>query len=185
MATSSPRTLCAAAAALLSLAGCAVAPPSGPAVVALPGTGKSYEQFASEDAVCKQAAAAQTGPAPSAEQSTNATVGSAVIGTALGAAAGAAIGSASGAAGGGAAVGGALGLLTGTAIGAGNAQRTSGNLQYRYDTTYTQCMMGHGNTVQQPPQVVQVYTEPAYGYYGGPVFIGGYYGYGPRYYRRY
>ena len=37
------------AAALITLAGCAVAPPSGPQVMALPGSGKTYEQFTAEN----------------------------------------------------------------------------------------------------------------------------------------
>lgn len=157
-------------AAATSLAGCVAAPPpSGPSVVAMPGDGKSYEQFTSDDATCRQAAAYQAGPAPTAEQSNNAVVGSAVLGTALGAAAGAAIGSASGAVGGGAAVGGALGLLTGTAIGAGNAQAGGANAQYRFDTAYTQCMYAKGNQVPA--------AQPGYGYGGPPVIYGAPYAY--------
>ena len=169
-------------ASLLALAGCAVAPPSGPEVVALPGNGKTYEQFVAEDATCRQSVSAQVGPGASQQAVTNATVGSAVVGTAIGAAAGAAIGSASGAAGGGAAVGGALGLLAGTSIGAGNAQALAGQTQRSYDIAYTQCMVAHGNTVQQPQVVPYPYYGGPYGY-GGPVIIGGYYGYRP-YYRR-
>ncbi len=173
------------AAGVLALAGCAVAQPSGPEVVALPGSGKTYEQFTAEDTTCKQAAMAQVGPGPSQEQTTNATVGSAVLGTAIGAAAGAAIGSAGGAVGGGAAVGGALGLLAGSSIGGANAQATAGQLQQHYDIAYTQCMVAKGNTVQQAPQYAGYggYAGPYV--YGGPVVVGGYYGYGPRYHHYY
>jgi hypothetical protein len=100
----------------------------------------------------------------------------------VGAAAGAAIGSAAGAVGGGAAVGGALGLLAGSAIGGSNAQASAGQLQQHYDIAYTQCMVAHGNSVQQSPQVVG-YGAP-YGYYGGPVVVQGGFGYRP-YYRHY
>ena len=86
-------------AALLALAGCVAPQPTGPQVYAMPGAGKSYEQFMGEDGYCRQAAATMVGPAPSAQDTTNAAVGSAVLGTALGAAAGAAIGSVGGAAG--------------------------------------------------------------------------------------
>ncbi len=178
------------AAGILSLAGCAIAPPSGPNVVAMPGSGKTYEQFTNEDATCRQTAAIQTGPGPSAQQTTNATVGSAVIGTALGAATGAAIGSAAGAVGGGAAVGGALGLLAGSAIGTSNAQGGGYAMQRNYDITYSQCMAAHGNTIQQPPAAVPVYAGPLYGepdvvIYGGYGAPYGYYGYRrPYYYRR-
>jgi hypothetical protein len=173
------------AAALLALAGCVAAQPTGPQVYAMPGAGKSYEQFMGEDGYCRQAAATLVGPAP---DTTNAAVGSAVLGTALGAAAGAAIGSVGGAVGGGAAVGGAMGLLVGSSIGGANAQATSGNLQRSYDIAYSQCMTAKGNSVptgqQAPP-----YGYGGYGYgYGGPaVVVGGPmvyggYGYG---YRRY
>lgn len=172
---SAGRIVALAAPAVLALAGCAVAPPSGPQVVAMPGSGKTYEQFIGEDSVCRQTAAIQAGPAPSAQASTNATLGSAAIGTGLGAAAGAAIGSAAGSVGGGAAVGGALGLLAGTSVGASNAQAAAGNLQAQYDITYAQCMTAKGNTIQNPP-------PPAYG--GDVVIYGGYpavvpYGYYP------
>jgi hypothetical protein len=167
-----------AAAALLALAGCAAAVPSGPRVMAMPGAGKSYEAFAADDAVCRQIASSQGGVGPSEQQQiNNAAVGSAVAGTALGAAAGAAIGSASGHAGGGAAVGGAMGLLAGSAIGASNANATSAELQARYDMAYSQCMAAHGNTVQAP--------QPAYAPYPyGPYPYGPYY-YRPRYYYPY
>jgi hypothetical protein len=167
-------------ATVLALAGCAIAPPSGPNVVAMPGAGKTYAQFTSEDMSCRQTAALQAGPPPSAQQSTNAVIGSAAIGTALGAAAGAAIGSAGGSVGGGAAAGGALGLLAGSAVGASNAQGGAYDLQRRYDITYSQCMSASGNTIQTPPPP-SVYAEP-------PVVV--YPGYGPAYgyypsYRRY
>ncbi len=171
-----------ASAVLVALAGCAVSPPAGPRVTALPGNGKTYDVFTQDDATCRQAAAIQVGPGPSQEQSTNAVVGSAAVGTAVGAVAGAAIGSAGGAVGGGAAVGAGLGLLAGTAIGSDRAYATAGQMQHVYDTVYTQCMMGHGNTVQAPPQIV-VYQDGYYPYAPYPFFVGGYYG--PRYYHRY
>ena len=177
------------AAALLALAGCVAAQPTGPQVYAMPGAGKSYEQFMGEDGYCRQAASTMVGPAPSAQDTTNAAVGSAVVGTALGAASGAAIGSVGGAVGAGAAVGGAMGLLVGSSIGASNAQATGGNLQRSYDIAYSQCMTAKGNSVpagQQPPPPY-AYGGYGYGYggpaviVGGPVVYGGY-GYG---YRRY
>ena len=158
----------AAAGTLLALAGCVAAPPvQGPRVVAMPGTGKSYEQFQADDASCRQAAFAQVGPGPSAQDSNNAVVGSAVAGTALGAVAGAAIGSASGNLGGGAAVGGALGLLAGSAVGAGNARAGGANAQYAFDTAYSQCMYAKGNQVPSSPP-----PQPGYGYGGGTVIYG-------------
>ena len=144
----------------LALGACAVAPPTGPTVMALPGKGKSFDTFRQEDASCRQYAEQQIGYMQPAQAANNAAVGSAVVGTALGAAAGAAIGSVSGNMGAGAAIGGAAGLLGGSAIGAGNAQASAGDLQQRYNIAYTQCMYSSGNTVVSRP--------PGYGYgYGG------------------
>jgi hypothetical protein len=161
----------------VALCACAVAPPQGPDVLAMPGQGKNFGAFQQDDATCRQYASTQTGGVSSAQAGTNAAVGSAVLGTALGAAAGAALGSVGGAVGAGAAIGGATGLLAGSAIGAGNAQASEAGLQQRYDISYAQCMAAHGNSVQAPP-------PPAYagGYaypYGYPA---PYYGYGPGWY---
>ena len=57
-----------AALALSALAGCAVAPPTGPRSVAMPPAGKSYEQFTAEDQYCRQAAQYQVGPRQAREQ---------------------------------------------------------------------------------------------------------------------
>jgi hypothetical protein len=169
-------------ASTLALSACAVAPPPGPSVMAMPGHGKSFEAFQQDDGYCRQAATAETGGASPAQAANNSAVGSAVVGTALGAAAGAALGSVGGAVGAGAAIGGATGLLAGSAIGAGNAQASAGNLQRRYDMVYMQCMSAKGDTIQGPPA----------GYAGGygPGYPPGYayappYGYPPPYYYPY
>jgi hypothetical protein len=122
---------------VLALSACAVAPPQGPAVMALPAQGKSFEVFQADDATCRGFASQQTGGASAAQASNDSAVSSAVVGTALGAGVGAALGSVGGAMGAGAAIGGATGLLAGSAIGAGNAQAAGGNIQARYDTAYT------------------------------------------------
>src|SRR2546428_1487047 len=44
----------------LLLSGCATLP-AGPSVMALPGTGKPFEQFQTDDLVCRQWASQQTG----------------------------------------------------------------------------------------------------------------------------
>lgn len=175
---------------VLALSACAVAPPQGPAVMALPAQGKSFEVFQADDATCRGFASQQTGGASAAQASNDSAVSSAVVGTALGAGVGAALGSVGGAMGAGAAIGGATGLLAGSAIGAGNAQAAGGNIQARYDTAYTQCMYSKGNTVQSAPGGYAGYPGygPAYsygpgyygpGYYGGPaVIVGGSWGYG-------
>lgn len=164
---------------ILALSACAVAPPQGPTVMALPQQGKPFEVFQQDDATCRGYASQQTGGASAAQAASNSAVGSAVVGTALGAAAGAALGSVGGAVGAGAAIGGATGLLAGSAIGANNAAAAGGDVQARYDTAYTQCMYSKGNTVRSAPSGYAAgYGYPAYGYgygYPGP-YYGGYYG---------
>ncbi len=170
---------------LAGLGGCAVAPPSGPSVAVMPGQGKSFEAFQSDDFYCRGAAQQSGGGQASAQQATNNAVGSAAVGTALGAAAGALIGSASGAAGGGAAIGAGVGLLAGSSVGASGAQYSSYGMQQQYDITYSQCMASKGNQVPQFVQVQQ--PQPVYpGYYGPPpVFIEPGFYYGRPFYRHY
>ena len=71
------------------LSACATVP-TGPSVMVLPGSGKSFEQFQADDTVCRQWAHQQTGTTPG-ESSSGSGIASAAVGTALGAAAGAAI----------------------------------------------------------------------------------------------
>ncbi len=172
---------------ILAVSACAVAPPQGPSVMALPQQGKSFEAFQQDDATCRGFASQQTGGANAAQAANNSAVGSAVLGTALGAGVGAALGSVGGAVGAGAAIGGATGLLAGSAIGASNAQAAGGNIQARYDTAYTQCMYSKGDTVQSAPGGYAAgypygYYPPGYaygpGYYGPAVVVGGGWGYG-------
>lgn len=165
----------------LALSACAVPPPAGPSVMALPGQGKDFAAFQQDDITCRQYAVQQTGGASPGVAATNSAVGSAAVGTALGAAAGAAIGAAAGAAGPGAAIGAGAGLLAGSAIGSNNAAAAYGGVQQLYDVSYTQCMTAHGDTVQPPPSAYAGYPYPAfpysayptpypfypYGYYGG------------------
>src|SRR5262245_51598257 len=95
------RALCAAAAMLI--AGCASSTPPGPGILALPGTGKSFDQFRYDDQDCRaHASAAVGGKSPSDTQSES---------TGKGMAAGAAIGTLAGAL--------ITGQGSGAAIGAG------------------------------------------------------------------
>jgi hypothetical protein len=135
----------------MALSACAVPPPAGPTVMALPGQGKDFAMFQQDDMTCRQYAWAQTGGASPGVVASQSAVGTAVAGTALGAAAGAAIGAASGAAGPGAAIGAAAGLIAGTAIGANNANATYGSVQEIYDIIYSQCMVAHGDSIQASP----------------------------------
>jgi len=123
------------------LGGCATTP-SGPGVLVLPGSGKSFDQFRFDDLECRQFAQASIGGKTPDQIGADAGVKSAVVGTAVGAAAGAAIGGNSGAG-----TGAGLGLVTGALAGAGAAQASSHTLQQRYDNGYQQCMYAKGNKV--------------------------------------
>jgi hypothetical protein len=178
-----------ALAGVLALGACAVAPPSGPAVVAMPPQGKSIEQFQSEDSYCRQIGSQAAGGTDAAQAATNNSVGTAVAGTALGAAAGALIGSASGHVGAGAAIGAGAGLLAGSAVGANGAQYSAAGLQRNYDVAYAQCMASKGNQVG-PAGPPPGYAGPPVAYVAPPVVVGAPYPYpyyrpyyyGPRYY---
>ena len=119
----------------LLLAGCATVP-SGPSVMVLPGTGKSFEQFQADDLVCRQWAAQLTGPTPG-QASAASTVSGAAVGTIVGGAAGAAIGAAAGSPATGAAVGAGVGLLGGTTAGASRAEASGYSVQARATTSRT------------------------------------------------
>ncbi len=145
----------------LVFGGCATAPP-GPSVMALPGTGKSFDEFQQDDAQCRDWANTQTGATP-ASAGTTATVTGAAVGTAVGAAAGAAIGAAAGNPAAGAAIGAGTGLLTGTAVGAGHGAYAGQNVQHRYDYAYMQCMYAKGNKIPLPRGSVRSYAaQPSY-----------------------
>jgi len=131
---------------IAALSACATFP-TGPSVMSLPGTGKSFEQFRADDAVCRQFAFEQVGGVSGQQAAQNSAVTSAAVGTVLGAAAGAAIGSASGDMGAGAAIGAGSGLLLGSAAGTGYASSSYYENQRRYDNAYIQCMYAKGNRV--------------------------------------
>ena len=95
----------------LALAGC-VTVPTAPAVMALPGSSKSFDQFQADDFSCRDYAQYSLGPG-TPQAASDAAAANAVGGAALGAAAGAIIGAASGHAGPGAAIGAGTGLLLG------------------------------------------------------------------------
>jgi hypothetical protein len=161
-------------ASALALSACAVAPPSGPRVMALPGAGKDFATFQQEDALCRQFASDQSGGTAGAQAATANAVGTTVAGTAVGAGLGAALGSLSGHMGAGAAIGGVAGALVGGSAGANGAQMSAGDLQQRYDASYTQCMYAHGDSVQSPPGGYRAGAVGPYPYpYYGPGYIGG------------
>ncbi|UXU92182.1 YMGG-like glycine zipper-containing protein [Burkholderia sp. S-53] len=140
------RPLCVPVAlALAGLLGACAYMPTGPSVMALPGTGKSFDQFRADDGSCRQYAFEQSGGVSAGQASTASAVGSAAVGTALGAAAGAAFNGGTGAA-----VGAGAGLLAGSVVGAGAAQGSAYDIQRRYDYAYLQCMYATGNRVPVP-----------------------------------
>jgi Putative peptidoglycan binding domain len=127
-----------------TLLGCATTP-MGPTVAVMPGPGKSFEAFQSDNALCKSFAGDQVkGQADAANQRA---VGTALLTTVLGAGLGAATGAIGGYAGGGAAVGAAAGAGTGTAIGAANSTDAQMNIQQQYDNAFSQCMYAKGELV--------------------------------------
>ncbi|HYC14247.1 MAG TPA: glycine zipper family protein [Stellaceae bacterium] len=176
---------------LLLLGACAVGPPQGPSVAAMPPSTKPIEVFQQDDAMCRNFALQVTGYASPTDAANQSMVNSAVLGTVLGAAAGAAIGAAVGNPAAGAAIGAGSGLVLGSASGAGAAQYSAGSVQYAYDASYLQCMASRGNNVPQlPPQYAYGYGygypyayPPYYAYPYFPVYISGGVGWGGGYYR--
>ncbi|MBI4985555.1 MAG: hypothetical protein HZC24_09500 [Rhodocyclales bacterium] len=116
--------------------------PSGPSVMALPGSGKNFAEFRIDDAECRDYALAQVGGAAADQAATSAGVRSAAVGTAVGAVAGAAIGGREGAG-----VGAGTGLLVGSMAGTGAAQSSAYGTQQHYDNAYVQCMYAKGEQV--------------------------------------
>lgn len=137
-----PTLRASALAAAVILAGCATVPPSGPSVMVLPGSTKSFDQFRADDYECRQFASSQIGGATAEQASVDSGIRSAAIGTAVGAVAGGLIGGRDGAA-----VGAGTGLLVGSAAGAGAASSSALTLQQRYDVGYQQCMYARGHQV--------------------------------------
>ncbi|MCM0082836.1 glycine zipper family protein [Geomonas sp. Red32] len=131
--------------ALLLAAGCETMP-TGPSVMVLPAPGKAFDQFMTDDALCRQWAGERIGMSPG-ETASNTTVKGAAVGTLVGAGAGAALGAAAGNPGAGAAIGGGSGLLLGTAAGSGSGRYSGNEAQRRYDIGYVQCMYAKGNQV--------------------------------------
>jgi len=129
------------AAALLTLGACATAP-TGPSMLVLPGSNKSFETFRFDDFECRNFATAQAN-APGADQARqDSLVRGAALGTVVGAIAGAAIDGSRGAG-----VGAGTGLLIGTATGASGGASDSYSVQRRYDHAYVQCMYSKGHRV--------------------------------------
>ncbi|CAN5437621.1 hypothetical protein BH11PSE11_BH11PSE11_23000 [soil metagenome] len=127
--------------ALIGLGACTTIAP-GPSVTAMPGTGKSFDQFRADDGMCRQYALQQGGGMSADQAAVDSSVRSAALGTVIGAVAGAAINGSRGAG-----VGAGTGLLFGTMAGANAADRTGHDSQRRYDAGYSQCMYAQGHRV--------------------------------------
>ncbi|GBE11499.1 MAG TPA: hypothetical protein ENG84_03680 [Gammaproteobacteria bacterium] len=127
--------------AAVSLGGCMTVP-TGPSVLVLPGPGKTFDQFQTDNAVCRQFARMQTGGATASQTANESMLKSAGVGALLGGALGAALGE-----GRGAAIGAASGAALGTAVGSSNGTVRGLSVQQRYDYAYEQCMYAKGNRI--------------------------------------
>ncbi len=132
----------------LLLAAC-VSLPTGPSLMALPGSGKSFEQFRNDDNYCRQFAYEQVGGETPNQAAVSSGVGSAVVGAGLGAAAGAVIGGGQGAL-----IGAGSGLAAGGLLGSEAAGTSGYYVQQRYDMGYVQCMYGLGHRVPVSGQLL-------------------------------
>jgi YMGG-like Gly-zipper len=126
----------------LLLVGACTTLPTGPSVLVLPGSGKSFETFRADDTTCRQFAHQQAGGSTPKQAAAETGVRDAAIGTAVGAAAGAAIDGSHGAG-----VGAGAGLLVGALAGAGSGEASAYEVQRRYDYGYIQCMYANGHRV--------------------------------------
>lgn len=135
------KTLMIPLAAALLAAGCATTP-TGPDVMALPGTGRSFDEFRADDLACRDYAFQQIGGKAGEQAANQKVISSAAIGTAVGAVAGAAIGGRDAAG-----VGAGMGMVIGGASGADAARGSVFGSQRRYDHAYVQCMYAKGHRV--------------------------------------
>jgi len=127
--------------AAFALAGCASFP-TGPGVMVLPGSTKTWDQFQIDDADCRNYSSAAIGGKTANQAAADTTAKSAMIGTAVGAAAGGLIGGGQGAA-----VGAGVGLAGGSMVGADAGNASGRSLQQRYDFAFQQCMYAKGHQV--------------------------------------
>lgn len=139
--------------------------PSGPNVLVLPGTGKSFDQFRMDDMSCRQFAHFQLQGVSPNQAAVDSGVRSAALGTVLGAVAGAAIDGSQGAA-----VGAGTGLLFGGLSGASAGNMSGYMMQRTYDNAYQQCMYANGHHVPMPGGYYEsrATTTSTGGYYPPP-----------------
>ena len=123
--------------------------PTGPSLMALPGTGKSFEQFRNDDRYCQQFAYEQVGGETPNQAAVSSGVSTAIVGAGLGATAGAVIGGGQGAL-----IGAGTGLAAGGLVGSETAGSAGSYAQQRYDMSYVQCMYGMGHRVPVSGQML-------------------------------
>jgi hypothetical protein len=147
-------------------AGCAQTP-MGPTVQVMPGPGKGFDAFQTDQATCKNYAASQV--AGQADAANKQAIGAAAVTTLLGTGIGAIGGAVGGNAGAGAGIGAAAGLGTGAVVGASSSANAQGGIQLQYDNAFAQCMYSKGNQVQgyEPPAAMAP-PPPSPSYSGGP-----------------
>ncbi len=129
---------------ILLVAGCA-STPTGPSVLVLQGSGKTFDEFVRDDVYCRDFSLRQVGGKGPGHAGQNAAVASSITGTVIGAAAGAAIGGHRGAG-----VGAGTGLIVGSMAGSEGNYRSENSTQRQYDNAYVQCMYGAGHRVPVP-----------------------------------
>lgn len=139
---------------VLLLSACATMPPDGPSRMALPGSGKSFDQFRYDDSICRQFGLEQSGSAKASAE--NSAVTSTAVGTVVGGLLGAAAGGHQGAA-----VGAGSGLLVGTMAGSGMGAGSYYTTQQRFDNAYTQCMYAKGHKVAVSASLAQARQQVA------------------------
>lgn len=148
---------------LFLLAACASIP-SGPSVMVLPGSGKTFDQFREDDSYCKQYAVEQVRGTTPNRAAVSSGAGSAAIGTGVGAAAGAAFGGGTGAM-----IGAGSGLLVGGLMGTSSARTSGYATQQRYDMGFIQCMYAKGHRVPVSGQIMDNDRNPGLG--GNPSLL--------------
>lgn len=129
---------------LAALAGCVTAP-TGPTVLVLPGSQRTFEQFRIDDTQCRAYALNLNQGKTAQQAATESGISSAVVGTVVGALAGAALGGRHGAG-----AGASVGLVVGGSSGAQAAHAGAQGTQRQYDNAYVQCMYAQGHRVPMP-----------------------------------
>lgn len=123
------------------LGGCATLP-EGPGVLALPGTGKNFDEFRADDATCRTYAYEQIGGKTASRAASESSARSAAAGAVAGGLLGAGIDGRHGAV-----AGAGTGLVVGGLAGSHAGETSAARIQERYDIRYIQCMYANGHQV--------------------------------------